>query len=529
MKRILNIWLLILALVTVGMQPAEARRRSSEKVENHNKREFRGVWLQTAFQDRYTRMNPQEVQAYLTQMVDNMQAIGINVILFQVRPEGDAFYKSELEPWSRFLSGKQGMAPVPEWDPMQFMIDLCHARHMEFHAWINPYRMSASKNQILPQGHLYYEHRNWFVRYDDKLYLNPGMPECRAYVREIVKDIVSRYDIDALHIDDYFYPYPIKGKAFNDRATFEAYAPQMNFDVRKPEDHDNFRRKSVNILIKGIHDDVRALKPWVRFGVSPFGIYRNEKSWKGGSKTNGTQCYDDLYADVLLWAEQGWVDYIIPQLYWEIGHKAADYTTLVKWWSEHTPENCHLYIGQSIERSLDETDAKKKAKCDLRLQHKQFMDKLAQAFDCRNIRGNSYWYGYQIDDNLYHVRDFLQKNVYYNGTVLPPAYTNVDPVAPEKVKELKIEAAEQGVHLSWKMLSTTDPMQLPRYFCVYRFEKGERVNIDDCSHLLLRTEFTDCYDNSVAKSGKYVYVVTAIDACNNESVAVRKTVKVKTL
>jgi len=515
-----------MAAVTI---PAEARRKKVEKIESREKREFRGVWVQTAFQDRYMRMNPTEAQDYLTQLVDNLQDCGINVILFQVRPEGDAFYQSDIEPWSRFLTGKQGKAPEPMWDPMQFMIDLCHARQMEFHAWINPYRMSASKNQVLPQGHLYYEHLDWFVRYDDKLYLNPGMPECRAYVRNVIKDIASRYDIDALHIDDYFYPYPVKGKTFKDRAAFEAYAPQLHYDVKKQEDWDNFRRQSVNILIKGIHDDLRELKPWVRFGVSPFGIYRNQSSWEEGSLTNGTQCYDDLYADVLLWAERGWIDYVIPQLYWEIGHKAADYSTLVKWWSEHTPANCHLYIGQSIERSLDETDAKKKAKSDLRAAHNQFAQKLNEAADCINVRGNSFWYGYQIDDNLYHVREYLKDSIYTQQMVLPPSYSNIDPEAPAKVRDLKVEKGEKGIHVSWKMLNTSDPMQEPRYFCVYRYKKGEKIRIsDDCSHLLLRTPFTECYDASIAESGKYIYVVTAVDACNNESAAVRKTVKVKT-
>lgn len=508
-------------------QPVEARRKKTETIENREKRDFRGVWLQTAFQERYTRLNTTQIKEYLLQMVDDLQDCGINTIMFQVRPEGDAFYRSEIEPWSRFLTGKQGSTPVPEWDPMQYMIDLCHERQMEFHAWINPYRMCASKNMVLPQGHLYYEHPDWFVHYDGRLYLNPGMPECRSYVRSVVKDIVSRYDVDALHIDDYFYPYPIKGMLFDDRATFEAYAPQMNLDTENQEDWNQFRRQSVNILIKAIHNDIQEIKPWVRFGVSPFGIYRNEQTWENGSKTTGIQCYDELFADVLLWAAQGWVDYIIPQLYWEIGYAPADYSELVKWWNDHTPDNCHLYIGQSIERSLDETDANRKAQSDLLKDHKHFMEKLNLAAQCTKVRGNSYWFGYQIEDNLYHVRDFLKQYVYNQGRALHPAFTHIDAEVPAKVVDLKIEASEQGPHLSWKMLNTADALQAPKYFCVYRFEKGEKVNIDDVSHLLLSTPYTDCYDTQVEHAGKYVYVVTAIDACNNESTPVRKIVKVK--
>ncbi|MDO4497062.1 MAG: family 10 glycosylhydrolase [Bacteroidales bacterium] len=527
-KKNIFLFLFTVLMLAVAIQPAEAKRKSKAPVETRAKREFRGVWLQTAFQERYMRMQPAEAQAYLTRLVDSLAATGFNAVLFQVRPEGDAFYKSELEPWSRFLTGKQGQAPVPAWDPMQHMIDLCHQHHMEFHAWINPYRMSASKNQVLPQGHLYYQHPNWFVRYDGKLYLNPGMPECRAYVRSVVKDIVSRYDIDALHIDDYFYPYPVKGQTFGDRATFEAYAPQMKLDCNKPEDWDNFRRQSVNILIRSLHDDIRSLKPWVRFGVSPFGIYRNQKSWAEGSATNGTQCYDDLYADVLLWAEQGWIDYIIPQLYWEIGHSAADYATLVGWWSQHIPAQCHLYIGQSIERSLDETDAKRKAKCDLRTKHRHFAQKHALASAQSNVLGNCYWYGYQVDEDQYRVRHYLRDTVFAKRIVLPPAFVHIDKKAPEAIDNLKFKKTEQGLQLVWEQPKTNDPLQLPQYYCIYRYRKGEKIDVErSCEHLLARTRELFYTDASISASGKYTYVVTAIDPCNNESAPTRKTVKIK--
>lgn len=370
------------------------------------KKDFRGVWIQTAWQERYQNMSPTECQAYLTKLVDDLYLVGFNAIIFQIRPEGDAFYKSEYEPWSRFMTGVQGKAPVPEWDPMAFMIELCHKRNMEFHAWMNPYRMSASKTLKMDPQHIYYKNPQWFVRFDDKLYLNPGMPESRTYIRTIVKDIVTRYDVDAIHFDDYFYPYPVAGKTFDDKWAFENYAPMFGIDVNSADGLGDFRRRNVDILIKSIHEDIKAIKPDVKFGISPFGIYRNKKSWVGGSDTNGTQCYDDLYANVLFWAQSGWIDYIIPQIYWEIGHKAADYSTLVKWWDKHTPKGCDLYIGQSIERSLD-GNAKDKNTRNFKQSSYNISRKLNEASDAKNVKGNCFWYAYQVQDNQFGIRDYL--------------------------------------------------------------------------------------------------------------------------
>lgn len=517
--------IMLILLLMLPLQMEARRSRTAVKVADNSGREFRGTWIQTAFQERYQKMSPEQARKFLIRMVEDLDAAGFNAILFQVRPEGDAFYSSSIEPWSRFLTGRQGQAPSPEWDPMQFMIQLCHQHAMEFHAWINPYRMSASKTLQLAQNHLYYQHPEWFVRFDDKLYLNPGLPECRSYVREVVRDIVARYDIDAIHIDDYFYPYPVAGKTFDDRAAFDTYAPVFGFDVASPQALGDFRRRNVDILIKSLHDDIHTMKPWVRFGVSPFGIYRNQKSWAEGSATNGTQCYDDLYADVLLWARNGWIDYVIPQLYWEIGHKAADYSTLVKWWNEAVPATCHLYIGQSIERSLDPKDVAKKS-ADLTKSHQHFGQKLSEARACGKVLGNCFWYAYQVEDNAYHAREYLQNVVWQRGC-LPPAYSMLDDKRPSSVKGVETELTAQGVQLSWTFPETADPLQQSCYFCIYRFAKGEKSDVKDASHLIGKTTDSSFLDASALESTKYTYAITAVDLCNNESQPVKKSVKIK--
>lgn len=521
--------LLALFCLSAG-QPAMARRKKKSKTETVAKpgrEEFRGVWIQTAWQERYQRMSPAQCQTYLKNLVARMHEIGFNAIIFQVRPEGDAFYRSDYEPWSRFLTGVQGKAPAQVWDPMEYLIGLCHQYGMEFHAWINPYRMTMSKAMTLDKQHLYYQHPEWFVRYDERLYLNPGLPESRSYIRTIVKDIVSRYEIDALHMDDYFYPYPVGGQVFDDYDAFRTYAPAMGLPLTGADALGNFRRRSVDILIKSVRSDIREIKPWVRFGISPFGIYRNQRSWAGGSQTNGTQCYDDLYADVLFWAQSGWIDYVVPQIYWEIGHQAADYSTLVRWWNNNLPASCQLYVGQSVERSLD---APANSNPDLRESHTNFTKKITQAREAGNVRGNCFWYAYLIDENQFHVADLLRENVFAEPALLP-AFTAIDADAPEKVKGIKGRLAqrggEHGIHLTWEAVADKDPMQEAKYYNVYKFAKGEKVSIKDASHLLLQTNVPQFYDYDVEPNEKYTYLIAPVDICNNEGKTAKKSYKIK--
>ena len=202
MKKIILIIIFVLSCLQLGLA-------------QNPKREFRGAWLHTVFQDQYKRQNTQQNKAYLRRQLDNLKAAGCNAVIFQVRPQSDAFYPSDLEPWSRFITDG-GKAPVPAWDPLQFMIDEAHARGMELHAWLNPYRVTSSVKQVLPKNHIYHKHPEWFVKYDGKIYFDPALPQSRRFITDVVMDIVKRYDVDGIHFDDYFYPYPVKGKEFPD-------------------------------------------------------------------------------------------------------------------------------------------------------------------------------------------------------------------------------------------------------------------------------------------------------------------------
>ncbi len=531
MKKFLFPLLMLALIVSVTSCKTSSGVANTAVEQKDPKHEFRGAWVQTAWQDRYQNKSPEKCRQYLKQLVDELYETGFNAIIFQVRPEGDAFYKSNYEPWSRFLTGAQGKAPSPMWDPMEYLIDLCHSRGMEFHAWINPYRMYMSKNFNLAGNHLYYQHPEYFVVFDHKLYLNPGMPESRSWIRTVVKDIVTRYDVDAIHMDDYFYPYPVAGQEFNDIATFQSYAPQMGYNPRSRTDLAAFRRRSVDILIKSVHEDIRAIKPWVRFGISPFGIYRNKKNWEGGSETNGTQCYDDLYADVLLWANSGWIDYVIPQLYWEIGHTAADYLTLCSWWAKNIPESCHLYIGQSIERSLDGSASSASTPTLLR-SNTNFLAKINLARTNKNVKGNCFWYAYQIEENKFRVKDFMKESLFPTHA-MAPAFEQLDDSEPGKVRKLDGRLVRSnknvGLHLTWeapkvKKNETNDPIL---YYNVYRFAKGETVNTKDLKHLYKQVSSLELYDFDINNSTKYTYVVAPVDHCNNEGKTVKKSFKIK--
>ena len=457
--------------------------------------EFRGAWIHTVHQGQYAKMTTEENKAYLRDILDKLKAAGCNAVVFQVRPSADALYPSEFEPWSRFLTGKAGVAPAPMWDPLQFMIDESHARGMELHAWLNPYRVTTSKNEKLPANHIYNKHPERFLTYDGKLYFDPGLPENRKFIEDVVKDIVTRYNVDAIHMDDYFYPYPVKGVEFPDGKSFAKYGKGM--------DRGDWRRHNVNLLIEGLHEVITETKPWVRLGISPFGIWRNKKSDPRGSDTNGLENYDGLYADVLLWTEKGWVDYMLPQLYWELEKKVASSEKLAYWWNDNA-NGRHMYIGQDVNKTMNMPDLAP-SKNPTQLDHKIRLTR-----ELKNIQGNCWWPGYSITKNYKGVADSLATNQ-QSTIALVPSYPWIDNVAPAEVKSLE----KKGDKLVWTVEDTEDEMQKANAFVVYCFNAGEKVCLENAVAIKAVT-----YSKEYAlpkEKGKFVYVVTVLDRANNES------------
>lgn len=390
----------------------------SYKTFSQPKYEFRGVWIATVTNIDWPSKKGLPVAAQKLEFInllDRLQQIGINAVVVQIRPSADAFYNSSYEPWSEYLTGVQGEAPSPYYDPMQFMIDEAHKRGMEFHAWINPYRAVFDiKTSSISKTHVTRVHKDWFITYGNKKYFNPGLPAVMRYVNNIVKDILTRYDVDGIHMDDYFYPYRISGKEFPDLATFNKYGKGMT--------RDEWRRSNCDSIIKMIHETVLETKPMVKFGVSPFGVWRNKTQDEDGSNTQAGQTnYDDLYADILLWLKNDWIDYVAPQLYWEIGHKLCDYNTLLDWWADHSFGK-DVYIGHGIYRTVENPTAAWR-------NPKELPNELNYLRQNNNIQGSIYFSATNLLSNPNGWADTLENDFYKTPALIPPMWW-IDTIAP---------------------------------------------------------------------------------------------------
>lgn len=472
------------------------------------KREFRGAWMQFV-NGMYLGKSTAEIQQMLTHQLDELEKDGANAIIFQVRGECDALYESKIEPWSRYLTGVQGKAPSPYWDPMAWMIQQCHRRGMEFHAWINPYRARMKSPTRLADNHILKTHPERAFEYGGLYVLNPGLKENRDYILSVVDDIVSRYDIDGIHIDDYFYPYPEGGRPIPDDREYALYNNGI-------ADRGDWRRYNVNLFVKEMGEHVHKLKPWVKFGVSPFGIYRNKKSSPIGSDTNGLQNYDQLYADVLLWVNNGWIDYCVPQLYWHIGHPLADYEKLIKWWAKHMA-NRPLYIGESIENTVQNSDPANP-------NTHQMAAKFSLHRQLRNVSGTVLWYAKVAAEDMGSYGTML-RNVYWKSKALPPYMPFLDNKAPKKPAKMGDAWTEDGLMLHWSAPKAKKWGDEARRYVIYRFAKGEKVNLADASKIVeitYDTYYRLPYDGGTKK---YKYVVTALDRVGNESKGAKRKVK----
>ena len=344
MKRSFRLLALVLACVLTLVTPAFAAGTPSAS------EEMRGVWVSSVYNLDYPSSpttDPDKLKAEADEILGNCVKWGLNAVFLQVRPSGDALYKSDLFPWSKYLTGSVGTAPQDGFDPLEYWVEAAHKRGLELHAWINPYRITRGKDtewNSLPSTHPAKMNPDWVVKYSDgNYYFNPGIPEVRDLVTRGAVEIVQNYDVDGLHMDDYFYP----GTDFNDSATYQKYGSGFSNIA-------DFRRDSVNQLIAQLDTAVHNIDPDIQFGISPSGIWANKSTDPRGSNTNGSEHYVSSYADSLYWIENGLVDYIIPQIYWEIGHKLADFATLADWWNDAVAgSDVHLYIGMGAYRCAD--------------------------------------------------------------------------------------------------------------------------------------------------------------------------------
>ena len=470
----------------------------------HPKNEFRAVWIATVANIDWPKQRTDSVakqQADFIAILDFYKKLNYNAVIVQVRSVGDAFYESKLAPWSRFLTGKEGQAPKTNINLLAWMIDEAHNRGFEFHAWFNPYRATSDLNlKNLADSHDFYLHRDWMIKYGDKYYYNPGLPEVEAHLIKIVEEVVQNYDIDAVHFDDYFYPYKIPKVNFNDSAAFEKFGNGLS--------QDDWRRSNVNNLVRKLNIAIKNIKPYVQFGISPFGVWRNKSMDEKGSDTRaGVANYDDLYADTMLWDNQKWIDYITPQLYWSLDHPKASHAKLLKWWSENSI-NAALYIGNGPYKIKTDSDKRWNDK-------NEIPNQVDAARNFKNIYGNAYFSAKSLMNANKNVVEILANNQY--------KFRAVANAVPNFKKNISGFPVVEYIEKTDDYYILKLPMTNIRSLILYGVDKNSAINIADASQIIDKfyvKQFIDYIQISIPQS--YIsndkkYVLTFIDLYGNES------------
>ncbi|MDP7010506.1 MAG: family 10 glycosylhydrolase [Verrucomicrobiota bacterium] len=449
-------------------------------------REFRGAWIATVNNIDWPSkpgLSTADQKKELHELINHAATLKLNCVIFQVRPACDALYLSAHEPWSEYLTGKMGKAPKPFYDPLTFALDEAHKRGLELHAWFNPYRArykgakgDASTNHVSRTKQAIVKSYNGFR------WLDPAEPEARAQSFKVILDVLRRYDVDGIHIDDYFYPYPdAKQTAFPDDTSWKRYRGKLS---RK-----DWRRMHINNFIRDLHTEIHKVKPWVKFGVSPFGI------WRPGhpKQIKGLDAYDTLYADARLWLREGWLDYCAPQLYWQTSAKAQSYPVLMQWWHEQNPKRRHLWPGNNTAR-INPWPAKEIiSQINLTRQHP-------------GVTGNIHWNLSALHDNRKEIATELQSGAYAQHA-LPPASPWLDnrpPNAP--VIATQWDASKRQINVSWR---ETQKDNIRRWIFQMRVNGKWHASIVRSTQRIISIRVAKTFPDAIA--------ITAIDAGGNTS------------
>ncbi len=461
------------------------------------KREFRGAWVTTVGDLDWPSSNnltSSEQQSELISLLDSLKAIGVNAVIFQVRSECDAMYNSPYEPWSYWLTGSQGKSPYPFYDPLEFAVKEAHRRGMELDAWFNPYRAVRTVNAYAQsQNHVTALHPDWIVKYGDSKILNPGLPQVRNYVVSVIMDVVRRYNIDGVNLDDYFYPYPKGNLKFNDDKAFKKY----NYGFTNKDD---WRRNNVNLLIKMVHDSIKAAKPYLKFGVSPFGI------WKNGvpEGINGFSSYSKIYSDGVYWLKNHLIDYIAPQLYWQFGGK-QDYGKLLNWWASQL-NGRHLYPSLAAYKIN-------------KLGVTELLNQIRAGRSNPKVEGNILFRSFDgVLNNPQGFADSLHNNIYRYQALLPVMSwkDSIPPNPPVNLRYKNISSTNK-IELNWDSPSRAIDGDTAFRFVVYKFFRGNFQRKDlDATHILEVVGINATNVKLLTDQDQY-FTVTALDRLSNES------------
>ncbi|MCG2460464.1 family 10 glycosylhydrolase [Flavobacteriaceae bacterium F89] len=474
------------------------------------KREFRGVWVATVANidwPKNGRDNVEKQKKDFIDILDFYQRLNFNAVIVQIRDAGDAFYPTELAPWSRFLSGTEGEAPEPYYDPLEWMIAEAHKRGMEFHAWLNPYRATMNENtEILAQNHDYNLYPDWMIKYGSKYYYNPGLPEVRQHLITIMDEVVTNYDVDAIHFDDYFYPYKIKDETFDDSQAYAAYAlPQQSLA--------DWRRANVDSLVQDIHKTIKKRKPWVQFGISPFGVWKNKSTDPRGSDTEAGQTnYDDLYADPLMWMQEGWIDYLVPQIYWSMDYPVASYRKIADWWAQNKTRT-NLYIGNGAYKVRNNADKAWDKK-------KELPNQILLARKNSAIEGNVFFSAKSLMQDNSDVLLYLKKKYYAH-----PALTPISPLANKsrKIWPTVRKIKEENGILRFDLDRPEGEGDASKYVLVYAARNARQLKSKKIKWLVDKIDLENNKSFTLGQlllNGKKHIAITFLDQNGRESVPV---------
>lgn len=489
------------------------------------KRHLRGGWISTTInldwpsaatsKIQNDKERIQKTKEELIAILDKSVEMNMNAIFFQVSPEGDAFYKSDFVPWSRYLTGTFGKDPG--FDPLAFAIEEAHKRNLELHAWFNPYRVSMYTNEATVQSlniekSVYKEHPEWIRTAKDRFVVDPGIPEARKWVKNRVMEVVKNYDVDGIHFDDYFYYEDFVGQ-LEDQDTF------MKYNSGRFSNIGDWRRNNTYLLVKELSSEIRAVKPWVKFGISPAGVWGNKKDGhpEGSNTSAGLPNYDRSFADTKKWVEEEIIDYIAPQVYFTFSNSSAPYGEVASWWADVVRgKNVHLYIGQALYKVNDNADP-------------YFIGENAVEEFIRQLKFNTmkpeimgsimFRFRNFTDSNKQQVIAMMKNNLWAKKALVPTMPWKGG-YAPLRPTQGRIEAVSNGVKISW-----VDKDVNTAYYAIYRLDKGSKIDIssDGGAAQLIATvrksdkaiqEFIDRGNNKI---DGVTYAVTALDRLHHES------------
>ena len=478
------------------------------------KQQLRAMWIASVANIDWPSapgLTPDAQQAELRSFYDLAVSQHHNAVVVQVRPTADAFWPSSLEPWSRYLTGTQGQDPG--YDPLAFAVAEAHQRNLEFHAWFNPYRITMNRTtdvDTLALTHPAKVHPEWTIGYGGKLYYNPGVPEARAFVESAVMDAVTKYDIDAVHFDDYFYPYPVVGEPLHDEAQYAAYGNGMSLG--------DWRRDNINKLVLELGHQIKAAKSWVKFGISPFAVWMNQSNDPLGSATQaGAQTYTDLYADTRRWVTEGWIDYVAPQIYWAQSLAVADYDIVSAWWADVARgTGVQVYVGQATYKVGTSTQSPEWNSLPAELSN-HLLANTAHP----EIQGDIYFSAKDVRADGLGAQSLLTQTWYSHPALMPPM-ARIDGQAPRQPLVVPGRWTRSGATVTIVPSDRTTTS-----YAVYRLEDvRSRVSAGDCrladaTNLVATTRaagWAQTWTDATAQPGhRYTYVVTALDRSGNES------------